>query len=119
MKNLIKSRRGIAIEMAIVAMFIMMALSIVLVSISASQTRHIQNDLDDFDKKVEVYRVTDLIEEDLNDGTLSSTVKIDDTQIYNINKVEETNVYTVTKDGNTILTFTVGNDGKTITSWRD
>ncbi len=118
MKNLIKSRRGIAIEMAIVAMFIMMALSIVLVSISGMQTKHMQNDLDDFEKKVEVYRVTDLIEEDLKDGTLSSTVKIDDTQIYTINKVEEKNVYTVTKGGETILTFTIGNNN-TITSWRD
>ena len=115
MKNLIKSRRGIAIEMAIVAMFIMMALSIVLVSISASQTRHIQNDLDDFNKKVEVYEVLDEIENILKTGKVEEG-PIPRTE-YTISF--KNNEYTVTKGGETILTFTVGNDGKTITSWRD
>ena len=118
MKNLIKSRRGIAIEMAIGAMFIMIALSIVLISISGMQTRHMKNDLDEFDKKVEVYRVIDEIEKTVKIDHIPTTITIDETQVYNINQGEETNEYTVTKDGETILTFTIGNNN-TITSWRD
>ena len=112
MKNLIKSRRGIAIEMAIGAMFIMIALSIVLISISGMQTRHMKNDLDEFDKKVEVYEITDLI---MKGSIENGTVTTSSGNVYTIGTNE--NTYTVTKDGNQILIFTVEN--KTITSWRD
>lgn len=56
MKNLIKSRRGIAIEMAIGAMFIMIALSIVLFSISEMQIDHRNQDLQDFENKIQEYQ---------------------------------------------------------------
>ena len=59
MKNLIKSRRGIAIEMAIVMMFIMIALSIVLISICGVQIEHMKEDIEDFNKKIDEYRVLD------------------------------------------------------------
>ena len=59
MKNLIKSRRGIAIEMAVGAMFIMIALSIVLISVSNMQIDHRDNDLDEFNEKIESYQILD------------------------------------------------------------
>ena len=111
MKNLIKSRRGIAIEMAIGAMFIMMALSIVLISISGMQTRHMKNDRNDFHEKIEVYEITDYIMEH-RDATSYNGYDISSA------KGDTTVTYTVTKDGNQILTFTVDNNN-TITSWRD
>ena len=112
MKNLIKSRRGIAIEMAIGAMFIMMALSIVLISISGMQTRHMKNDRNDFHEKIEVYEITDLI---IKGQIVNDTVTTSSDTVYQV--YENNNTYTVTKDGNQILTFTV--DNNTITSWRD
>ena len=132
MKNLIKSRRGIAIEMAIGAMLIMMALSIVLISISGMQIAHRDNDLKDFDNKVEVYRVLDGIEKKLNtDEDPFAISKADESIVVTINEKEytvnwvENNTYKISKDGNIILTLEIKTvtDGNittnTITSWRD
>ena len=133
MKNLIKSRRGIAIEMAIGAMFIMIALSIVLISISGMQIAHRDNDLKDFDNKVEVYRVLDGIEKKLNtDEDPFAISKADESIVVTINEKEytvnwvENNTYIISKDGNIILTIEIktvtDNNGvttNTITSWRD
>ena len=129
MKNLIKSRRGIAIEMAIGAMFIMMALSIVLISISGMQTRHMKNDHNDFHEKIEVYEVADYI---VNNHKPNQPV----TEIENKTKFKvvanggnNDYVYTISKDEEVILTLeirtTESGEGdqkittNTITSWRD
>lgn len=139
MKNLIKSRRGVAIEMAIGAMFIMIALSIVLISISGMQTRHMKNDLDEFDKKVEVYEITDSIENDLKKNVNPFSEITTDVKVVVINQKEYTvsltqsttnenitkNTYTISKGESIILTIeiktvTEGNiTTNTITSWRD
>lgn len=127
MKNLIKSRRGVAIEMAIGAMFIMIALSIVLISISGTQTRHMKNDLDEFDKKVEVYEITDYILKNHKDNQVVE--KIGDSDVYSVHcdHLDNTNnyTYTISKTNSVILTLeikTVTDDNgttNTITSWRD
>ena len=115
MKNLIKSRRGIAIEIAIGAMFVMIALSIVLVSISGMQTSHMKQDIADLDEKIEKYELMDQIEKDVADGLFTESAEPFTIGAYSIS-IDETNVYTVTKDGEHILTFTVNADGKTV-SW--
>jgi hypothetical protein len=132
MKNLIKSRRGIAIEMAIGAMFVMMALSIILVSISGMQTKHMKSDLGDFEKKVEVYQVLDGIEKELNTDEDPFKDFTDNTpKIIKINEIDytvnfvKTNTYTISKGNDVVLTLeikTVTNNNittNTITSWRD
>lgn len=128
MKNLIKSRRGIAIEMAIGAMFIMIALSIVLISISDMQIAHRDNDLKDFDNKVEVYEITDYILKNHKDNQVVE--KIGDSDVYSVHcdHLDNTNnyTYTISKTNSVILTLEIktvtDNNGvttNTITSWRD
>ncbi len=129
MKNLIKSRRGIAIEMAIGAMFVIIALSIVLISVSNMQIDHRDNDLDEFNEKIESYQILDYI---INNPEASGDVTIRDVTINGIDyiikstKTIETNEnseidtyieYIVTDKSNseTVLTITTKN-GK-ITSW--
>ena len=123
MKNLIKSRRGIAIEMAIGAMFIMIALSIILISISGMQTRHMKNDLNDFNEKVECYQILDYFTN--NNSIASGNVTINHVE-YNIAKNEIENettgdtiieyVVTDIKSNNAVLTIITDISGK-ITSW--
>jgi hypothetical protein len=83
-----------------------------------------KNDRNDFHEKIEVYEVLDEIENMLKsgtfkEGTIPETVKVNSIT-YTVSILEDSqkpNTYTVTKDGETILTFTV--DNNTITSWRD
>ncbi len=112
MKNLIKSRRGIAIEMAVGAMFIMIALSIVLISVSNMQIDHRDNDLDEFNEKIELYEITDkILSGTVTNGMVIQTLSGSE---FTINIVE--NKYEVIDfEGKVVLTLTVS-DGK-ITSW--
>lgn len=54
MKKLIKSRRGVAIELAIGVMFLMMAFTIMLLSTAGLQNDHRVDDYQDFKEKIEV-----------------------------------------------------------------
>ena len=112
MKNLIKSRRGIAIEMAVGAMFIMIALSIVLISVSNMQIDHRDNDLDEFNEKIELYEITDKI---LSDTVVNGMeLETSSGSKFTINIVE--NKYDVIdSEGNVVLTLTVSD--RKITSW--
>ena len=123
MKNLIKSRRGIAIEMAIGAMFIMIALSIVLISISGMQTQYMKNDLQELNEKIECYEITDYI---LKNHKLGETIREYSDSNYVIvgTEIEGTideYEYTVTKNGNVVLTLTIKTDTNsnknTVISW--
>ena len=125
MKNLIKSRRGIAIEMAIGAMFIMIALSIILISISGMQTRHMKNDLNDFNEKVDLYEVTDKILFDSVSNEEEITVTSENK--YKVTYTESTEKdnneveikvinYTIRDETENIVLTIVTKNGK-ITSW--
>ena len=100
-------RRGIAIEMAVGMMLIMIALSIILLTVSRLQSGHRREDLADLNERIEIYRILDTIDED------------------GIDAVKD-NGYTVTPSGNTYeikngektvvtVEITVGN---TIASWK-
>ena len=143
MKNLIKNRRGIAVEMAVVVMLIFVALSIVLMSISEMQVDHRVSDLSDFDRKTELYEITDFILENHQSIDTSSTYEIKDgngedavvIRTYHIKKEEKSannetggqsvtkeTTYTVTLNGEnaveeTVLVIKI-TDGK-ISSWED
>lgn len=126
MKKMIKSRRGIAIELAVGVMFIFVALSIVLISISGMQTAHKNTDLNDFAMKRDLYEITDYImDKQTADFNEPYVIKDGDEVIrsYKITKGAENNetTYTVVlpKDGEeeTVLVIKVI-DGK-ISSWED
>ncbi|MBR5144518.1 MAG: hypothetical protein IKW53_05660 [Clostridia bacterium] len=111
MKNLIKSRRGIAVEMAIGAMFIMIALSIILFSISGMQIEHMKSDRDAFYEKMEEYRALDVLDavDDIktglgsnpnlfNDVESDSTIDINGKTYFVSSKNTENNIkYSITK----------------------
>lgn len=132
MNNLIKSRRGIAIEIAIGAMFVMIALSIVLLSISGMQSAQGNRDLAEFQEKIDMYELTDKVlakKITFPEGSKSTEFVSEDGNKYIIsydtetrNEIEYTD-YVIKKQLNdedntetVVLTFTVDNNNK-ITSW--
>lgn len=145
MKNLIKNRRGIAVEMAVIVMLIFVALSIVMMSVSEMQVAHKNSDIEDFNRKTDLYEITDYIKKNHQSIDTSSTYEIKDgigedavvIRTYYIKKeyeeksannetggqsdTEET-TYTVTLNGEnaveeTVLVIKI-TDGK-ISSWED
>ena len=60
-------RRGIAMEMAIGAMLIMVALSIILYTVAMLQINNTQSDLSDFNAKIEEYETKYGIDIIIND----------------------------------------------------
>ncbi len=63
MKKLIKSRRGVAIELAIGVMFLMIAFTIMLLSTSALQNDHRVDDYQSFKEKIEVDNIGEYVVE--------------------------------------------------------
>ena len=116
MKKLIYSRRGVAIELAIGVMFVMMALGIILVTNASLQNRQMNSDLADYEEKVEMYEITDWITN--NPDLYNYQASFPD---YEINKTgnDDIRTYIVTKDGEQILSFVAEKDGEKykITSW--
>ena len=49
-------RRGIAMEMAIGTLLLMVALSIILYTVAMLQIKNTENDLDDFDAQIDKYK---------------------------------------------------------------
>ena len=106
MKKLISSRRGAAIELAIGVMFVMIALSIILVTNASLQNKEMKSDVADLEQKIELMEITDKI---LADPDVTQYL---DYKISNNN-----GTYTVTDNAeNVVLTFTVDENGKII-SW--
>lgn len=101
------NRRGIAIELAIGVMLIMMALSILLVTGAVVQTAHRRSDLEDFGQTMDLYGVTDHI---LGNPTAEAYGE------YTIER--ENNRYIIKKaDGDVALQIIV--EGGVIVSWQD
>ena len=106
MKKLISSRRGAAIELAIGVMFVMIALSIILVTNASLQNKEMKSEVADLEHKIELMEITDKI---LADPDVTQYL---DYKISNNN-----GTYTVTDNAeNVVLTFTVDENGKII-SW--
>ena len=125
MKNLIKSRRGIAIEMAIGAMFIMIALSIVLISISGMQTKHMNNDLNEFNEKIEINEIGEYVCKNRNEYNKTETER-QDIIILNTETTENVDTgydvqyidsqYKIYNGDEVVLIIGIDENGK-ITSW--
>ncbi len=99
-------RRGIAIEMAIGMMFIMVALSIILLTVSKLQSGHRKNDLDDFKERVEVYQILDTI----CDEGIAAVEEMG----YTVTQAD--NTYEIKDDGKTVVTLEI--TGGKIASWK-
>lgn len=107
MKRKMDTRRGIAIELAVGVMLIMMALSILLVTGAVVQTAHRRSDLEDFEETLGLYGVTDHI---LREPTAEAYGE------YTIER--ENNCYIIkTPNGDVALQIIV-EDG-VIVSWQD
>ena len=102
-------RRGIAIELAIGMMFLVIALSIILLTVAMLQIKNQKSDLEDYEKKVLEFAVEDMVE----NGSTDHEVCINET-IYEITKID--GGYAIRADGETIYTVTV-TDGK-ISDWK-
>lgn len=61
MKKLIKSRRGVAIELAIGVMFLMMAFTLMLLSTAGLQNDHRVDDYQSFKEKIEVDNIGEYV----------------------------------------------------------
>ena len=108
------SRRGVAIEMAIGVMFVMVALSILLLTYWTLENRIEVSDLNDFHEKVDTFEVYDI-------GEYVYEKYAKGEKDYNLDKaytVEEVdNSLQISKNGTIILTIVLGEDNS-ITSWK-
>lgn len=110
MKKLIYSRRGVAIELAIGVMFVMMALGIILVTNASLQNKQMNSDLADYEEKIEMYKITDWIIDnqgyDYNSGQpFEGYVITPNANTYTIKDAEGTTVLTIEVDGNKITSW--------------
>lgn len=124
MKRFLTSRRGAAIEMAIAMMFLIIALTIILLTNGMLQASHAKDDLNDFEEKIALYEVGEYVVKNYdsfdNDNS-PNPIKIGDRNTgYTSNYTSETNEikkFTIKKGESVVLSIEIGTDGK-ITSWK-
>lgn len=122
------SRRGVAIEMAIGVMFVMVALSILLLTYWTLENRIEVSDLDDFHEKVATFEVYDIGEcgykaykeyitadSSFTNGTFKIKNEKDEFVEYTVKKVD--NSLQIIDGETIILTIVLGEDNS-ITSWK-
>jgi hypothetical protein len=124
LKKLIKSRRGVAMELAIGVMFLMIAFTIMLLSTAGLQNRHRNDDYKDFNQMIEINNVGEHVfgntDIDYIDNLAEITLYDND---YTVQKaVNEYKIYRghdlESLEGlDPILTITYDSNGK-ITSWK-
>jgi len=100
-------RRGIAIEMAVGMMLIMIALSIILLTVSRLQSGHRREDLADLNERIEIYRILDTIDEDGIDAVKDNGYTV----------TQSGNTYEIKNGEKTVVTVEI-TDGNTIASWK-
>lgn len=119
-------------ELAIGVMFLMIAFTIMLLSTAGLQNRHRNDDYKDFNQMIEVNNVGEFVVGEIKKGNDFSdpiTIEINgETVSYTVDKTTEINdgktinkydIYRGDGEGKElILTITLSDDGKTITSWK-
>ena len=126
MKKLIKSRRGVAIELAIGVMFVLMAFTVMLISTAGLQNKHRNEDYKEYMEMMEVNNVGEYvvankglydsglkkIEIDIeSENTYSATVVDNEYKIYRGESLNDKSKLEL------VLTITLDSNGK-ITSWK-
>ena len=121
-KELIKSRRGVAIELAIGVMFLLMAFTIILLTTAGLQNSSLIKDRDSFYEKVELDQIGEeaclkvLADDDVN---LDEKITIRDDYYMIVKDVTydticyEINIF---RDEEAVLVIEINGDGKII-SW--
>ena len=108
-------------EMAIGVMFLMIAFTIMLLSTAGLQNRHRNEDYKKFNQMIEVNNVREYALEAISEGESSFTITENEIE-YHYPVLKTGNQYEIYRgdgeDKNLILTITLSNDGKTITSWK-
>lgn len=112
MKKLLLSRRGAAIEMAIGVMLLMIAVSIVLLTLSTIKHDRKEDDVAQLENRIEEMQVTDSIIE----GNELPTGYSYETEMVTENEIEYT-LYKVYKNDELVFSFKV-NGEDVITSWK-
>ncbi len=127
-KTLLKSRRGVAIELAVGVMFLMMAFTIMLLSTAGLQTKSRDKDYADFKNYMEVGSIGEYVASNYTayQGKTDEQIIIGEgenavTTDYSVSGTSDaSNIkLTITKTGETepVLTIELDADGK-ITSWK-
>lgn len=117
LKKLIKSRRGVAIELAIGVMFLLMAFTIMLLSTAGLQNSHRNNDYKEFNERIEINNVGEYVlanptQTNIIVNDIHYTVKI------NNNKYEIYRGDSLTDFEGLEPVLTIELDGDKITSWK-
>ena len=121
LKKLIKSRRGVAIELAIGVMFLLMAFTIMLLSTAGLQNRHRNDDYNSFKERIEINNVGEhvLSNRDIYNGSATHSILIDSN--YSVRYTATENKYEIFRgegeDAELVLTIELGSDNS-ITSWK-
>ena len=123
LKKLIKSRRGVAIELAIGVMFLLMAFTIMLLSTAGLQNRHRNDDYNSFKERIEINNVGEYVVENRISYSGASQQVIANFDDYSVSNTD--NIYTIYKGDEVVLTIEMDDNGTptdkeddTITSWK-
>ena len=115
MKKTLLSRRGAAIELAMIVLALLMVVSIVLLTMASIQYNNLKSDISGFESKIELYEITDYIIDnpdatEYNGYTITPESKIE-------GEVVIQTTYTVKDGENVVLTIVTDGNGN-ITSWK-
>lgn len=123
LKKLIKSRRGVAIELAIGVMFLLMAFTIMLLSTAGLQNRHRNDDYNSFKERIEINNVGEYVVENRISYSGASQQVIANFDDYSVSNTD--NIYTIYKGDEVVLTIEMDDNGTptnkaddTIKSWK-
>ena len=113
-KETLRSRRGIAIELAIAVMLFSLAFGMLLMTVTGLQTKHSVGISEKFATELEINQAG---EQAVAEAIRSVNQEFDKSREKNYDYVydSETGVITVTKDGETVLTIKI--EGGKIVSW--
>ena len=117
MKKLIKSRRGVAIELAVGVMFTMIAFTIMLLSTAGLQNRHRNEDYKEFNQMIEINNIGEHVLRNNYTSSEKTEIIIDEEDTgYKV--AFSDNIYTIYEGDDTdpVLTIILNSEGK-ITSW--
>ena len=122
MKKTLLSRRGAAIELAMIVLALLMVVSIVLLTMASIQYNNLKSDISGFESKIELYEITDYI---IDNPDLDHPDYGTEYNGYTISYTENTEktirTYTVTKGEEQVLILVaekIAENKYEITSWK-
>ena len=123
MKKLLLSRRGAAIELAIGVMLLMMAVSVVLLTLATIKHDRQEDDIAQLESRIELNEIGEYVCANRADyGEEAKNVTIGDkvtdfSATKTVDDVTENITLIITENGQTVLTIELKDDG-TILSWK-